>query len=114
VGIAHLGGGAQWTLSSYGLQRIVPDRIRGRIFSFDFALITLSLTTSALVTGWAAQRWGARPTVIVLGGVAIVWAATWSWLTTDVRRRTMLEGCGVAPELELEAAEPVPTERTTA
>jgi predicted MFS family arabinose efflux permease len=105
VGFAHLGGGAQWTLSSYGLQRIVPDRIRGRIFSFDFALITLSLTTSALVTGWAAQRWGARPTVIVLGGVAILWAATWSWLTTDVRRRTMLEGCGVAPELELEAAE---------
>ena len=52
--------------------------------------------------------------MIVLGGVAIVWAATWSWLTTDVRRRTMLEGCGVAPELELEAAEPVPTERTTA
>src|SRR5438552_3713193 len=31
--IGHLGGGAQWTLSSYGLQVIVPDRIRGRIFA---------------------------------------------------------------------------------
>ncbi len=33
--IAHIGGGAQWTLSSYGLQRVVPDRIRGRIFAVD-------------------------------------------------------------------------------
>ena len=110
VGIAHLGGGAQWTLSSYGLQRIVPDRIRGRIFSFDFALITLSLTTSALVTGWAADRFGARPTVMVLGGVAVVWAAVWTWLTTDVRHATMIEGCGPAPELEL-LAEPEPEAR---
>lgn len=103
VGIAHLGGGAQWTLSSYGLQRLVPDRIRGRIFAFDFTLITVSLTVSALVTAWAADRFGARPTVAVLGGVAVLWAAIWTWLTTDVRRATMLEGCGPAPELVAEA-----------
>lgn len=103
VGIAHLGGGAQWTLSSYGLQRLVPDRIRGRIFAFDFTLITLSLTVSALVTAWAADRFGARPTVAVLGGVAVLWAAIWTWLTTDVRRATMLEGAGPAPELAVEA-----------
>lgn len=102
VGIAHLGGGAQWTLSSYGLQRLVPDRIRGRIFAFDFTLITLSLTVSALVTAWAADRFGARPTVAVLGGVAVLWAAIWTWLTTDVRRATMLEGAGLAPELAAE------------
>jgi MFS family permease len=103
VGIAHLGGGAQWTLSSYGLQRLVPDRIRGRIFAFDFTLITLSLTVSALVTAWGADRFGARPTVAVLGGVAVLWAAIWTWLTTDVRRATMLEGSGPAPELAAEA-----------
>jgi MFS family permease len=103
VGVAHLGGGAQWTLSSYGLQRLVPDRIRGRIFAFDFTLITLSLTVSALVTAWAADRFGARPTVAVLGGVAVLWAAIWTWLTTDVRRATMLRGSAPAPEL---AAEP--------
>jgi MFS family permease len=103
VGIAHLGGGAQWTLSSYGLQRLVPDRIRGRIFAFDFTLITLSLTVSALVTAWAADRYGARPTVAVLGGVAVLWAAIWTWLTTDVRRATLLEGAGPATSLAAEA-----------
>jgi len=88
VAIAHLGGGAQWTLSSYGLQRAVPDRLRGRIFAFDQALITLTLTASSLVTGWAAQRVGPRPTAIGLGVVAVVWAAAWTWLTTGVRRST--------------------------
>ena len=86
VAIAHLGGGAQWTLSSYGLQRVVPDRLRGRIFAFDQALITLTLTASSLVTGWAAQRLGPRPTAIGLGVVAVAWALTWTWLTTGVRR----------------------------
>jgi hypothetical protein len=110
IAIAHLGGGAQWTLSSYGLQRIVPDRIRGRIFAFDSALITLTLTISALVTGWTARTYGAPRTAIVLGLVAIAWAGVWTWLTTDVRRATMIEGCGPAPELELLAdAEPQPS-----
>ena len=109
IGVAHLGGGAQWTLSSYGLQRIVPDRIRGRIFSFDFALITISISVSALVTGWAAERFGPRPTVTVLGGVAVVWAAVWAWLTTDVRRATLIDGCGPADEMELELLRPSPS-----
>jgi MFS family permease len=105
IALAHLGGGAQWTLSSYGLQRVVPDRIRGRIFAFDAALITLTLTGSALITGWTATTFGARPTAIALGLVAIAWSVTWTWLTTDVRRATMIEGCGPAPELAL-LAEP--------
>lgn len=101
VGIGHLGGGAQWTLSSYGLQRIVPDRIRGRVFAFDFAMITLTFAASALVTGWAAEMFGPRPTVVVLGMVACAWAAVWTWLTTDVRRATAIRASGPLPEPEL-------------
>jgi len=74
VAFAHLGGGAQWTLSSYGLQRIVPDRIRGRVFAFDQALITLTLALSSLVTGWSASRFDPRWTAIALGGVAVALA----------------------------------------
>jgi MFS family permease len=109
IAFAHLGGGAQWTLSSYGLQRVVPDRIRGRVFAFDSALITLTLTGSALITGWTATTFGARPTAIVLGLVAVAWAGIWALLTTDVRRATMIDGCGPAPELE-----PAPERETVA
>jgi len=111
VAFAHLGGGAQWTLSSYGLQRIVPDRIRGRVFAFDQALITLTLALSSLLTGWAADpsHLGPRATAIALGGVAVVWALVWTWLTTNVRRATLIDGCGVAPELGgLALGEPEP------
>jgi MFS family permease len=97
VALAHVGGGAQWTLSSYGLQRIVPDHIRGRIFAFDGMLVTLTFGLSAVLTGWLADHLHARPTAMGMGLIALIWAATWSLLTTDVRRATMLEGCGQAP-----------------
>jgi predicted MFS family arabinose efflux permease len=92
---AHLGGGAQWTLSTYGLQRITPDRIRGRIFAFDYALVTLSLGISSFVAGWLADTLGPRPTVIGLGGVALAWCGTWWVLTRDIRR--VAQGSPVSP-----------------
>ena len=97
VALAHIGGGAQWTLSSYGLQRIVPDHIRGRIFAFDGMLVTLTFGSSALLTGLLADTFGARPTAVGMGLIAVIWAASWSWLTNDVRRATALDGFGDAP-----------------
>jgi MFS family permease len=97
VVLAHLGGGAQWMLSSYGLQKIVPDHIRGRIFAFDGMLVTLTFGLSSLLTGWLAGMVGARTTALAMGALAVIWAVSWMWLTTDVRRATMLEGCGGPP-----------------
>lgn len=92
VVVAHLGGGAQWTLSTYGLQRLVPDHVRGRIFAVDYALITLTLTISSLVTAWASSALGERPTAIGLGLSALVYAGLWALLTRDIRRHTAREG----------------------
>jgi MFS family permease len=75
--------------------------IRGRIFAFDGMLVTLTFGLSSLLTGWLADHVGARSTALGLGAVAVVWAAVWAALTTDVRRATMLEGCGPASEVEL-------------
>jgi MFS family permease len=86
VALAHVGGGAQWTLSSYGLQKIVPDRIRGRVFAFDGMLVTLTFGVSSLLTGWLATAIGAQRTAYAMGGIAIAWAVVWTWATTGVRR----------------------------
>ncbi len=61
IAFAHLGGGAQWTLSTYGLQLRTPDEIRGRVMAGDFAIVTLviSLTSlgAGLVAEWLNVRW---------------------------------------------------------
>jgi predicted MFS family arabinose efflux permease len=90
--VAHLGGGSQWMLSTYGLQVLVPDHIRGRIFGFDYMLITLSLSLSAVVASAVADQIGAPKTVTILGGVALAWAGVWFVLSRGVRK-TGLEGC---------------------
>jgi predicted MFS family arabinose efflux permease len=89
--VAHLGGGSQWMLSTYGLQVLVPDHIRGRIFGFDYMLITLSLSVSAVVASAVADQIGAPITVTILGGVALAWAGAWFVLSRGVRK-TGLEG----------------------
>ncbi|HET7677798.1 MAG TPA: MFS transporter [Candidatus Limnocylindrales bacterium] len=81
----HLGGGAQWTLSSYGLQRAAPDRIRGRVFSIDFALVTLTMTVSTLVGGALSTLLGPHGAIYVLLGLAAVAAAGWLLLTRPLR-----------------------------
>jgi predicted MFS family arabinose efflux permease len=103
--VAHLGGGSQWMLSTYGLQVLVPDHIRGRIFGFDYMLITLSLSLSAVIASAVADAIGTRVTVAILGGVALAWAAAWFVLSRGVRK-TGLEGCG-EPEPDA-GSEPVP------
>jgi MFS family permease len=73
----HLGGGAQWTLSSYGLQRAAPDAIRGRVFSFDYGLVTLTITLSTLVAGFLAERYSPAITTWTMVSLAAIAAVGW-------------------------------------
>ncbi|MGH2679277.1 MAG: MFS transporter [Actinomycetota bacterium] len=104
--IAHLGGGSQWMLSTYGLQVLVPDRIRGRIFGFDYMLITLSLSLSAVIASAVADQIGARITVSILGGVALAWAGAWFLLSRGVRRTGLAGRAHPEPDSE---PEPIPS-----
>jgi MFS family permease len=85
--LAHLGGGAVWTLSTYGLQLFVPDRIRGRVFSLDYLLVTLSIAISNLLGGWAADQIDPRIVMGMLAAVSLTYAAVWSLFTGRIRRR---------------------------
>jgi MFS family permease len=85
---AHLGGGAQWTLSTYGLQVLVPDRIRGRVFAFDYMLVTASIAISNVVAGSAAGRFDPRIVMTSLAGVALAYALIWRGLAARALART--------------------------
>lgn len=85
--LAHLGGGAVWTLSTYGLQVLVPDHIRGRIFSFDYGMVTLTIAASNLVAGASADLFGPRAVMAGLAVVSLAYAAIWAAATSGIRRR---------------------------
>jgi MFS family permease len=100
--VAHVGGGAQWMMSSYGLQRIVPDTYRGRIFALDFGLAQLALAAGILVAGRAAEAFGPKPTMAVMATLDIAYAAIWlTWTRRYWKRAALLPqpigGLEVAP-----------------
>ena len=91
--VAHIGGGATWTLSTYGLQRYTPDSIRGRVFSFDYGLVTLTIAGSVFFAGLAAERVSPRAVAAGIAGVAIAWALAW----TAWRRRLLRAPAATEP-----------------
>ncbi|MEO8363112.1 MAG: MFS transporter, partial [Ilumatobacteraceae bacterium] len=71
--IAHFSGGAQWTLSTYGLQMRAPDRLRGRVLAGDIALVTLMLGVSSVVAGILSEFFEVRMAMAmmaILAGIA--------------------------------------------
>jgi hypothetical protein len=74
---AHLGGGAQWQTSTYGLQRETPDWIRGRVFAADWGFVTLTMSISSLAAGIASDRFGPMIATVGVASVAMLWAIVW-------------------------------------
>lgn len=80
--IAHLGGGAQWQTSTYGLQRETPDWIRGRVFAADYGFLTLTMSISSLIAGVLSDRLGPTTATVATASVCVAWAifwAAWTW-----------------------------------
>ena len=84
---SHLGGGAQWVISTYGLQRETPDYVRGRVFAVDYGLVTLTMSTSSLIAGLIADKIGPVKTTIGAAILSIAWGTTWTIVTYRLWRR---------------------------
>ncbi len=85
---AHLGGGTQWTASTYGLQALVPDRLRGRVLSLDYGLATLAIGASAVVAGLLADSTDAKTATWILTGLAALYGVAWLTWTRAFWRRS--------------------------
>ena len=84
---AHLGGGAQWALSSLGLQRATPDGLRGRLFSFDYALVTLTIALSTLAAGVLADAFSPSVAVWAMVGLVALAGSAWAAFASPLWRR---------------------------
>jgi MFS family permease len=79
--VRSLGGGINWTFSTQLLLEWVPDGVRGRVFSSEFAMFTLANAISSAAGGWLLDNtslgisgilWGMAVLLIVPG---ILWYA---------------------------------------
>jgi MFS family permease len=78
---AHLGGGAAWQISTYGLQRETPDFIRGRVFSVDYGFVTLTMAMSSLASGVASDHVGPVGATVGTASMCVAFAIAWALWT---------------------------------
>jgi hypothetical protein len=86
VALAHAGGGAQWVLSTYGLQVTTPDAVRGRVLSLDFGLATLAIGVSSVAAGSTAGLVGLQATSWGMVALALGFGSAWLWWTRELWR----------------------------
>ncbi len=79
VAAAHAAGAVVWVSSTVLLQTAVPDEYRGRVFAFEFALLTLVSSSTGYATGLALDWAGLAPRLLaaVLGATFVLPAAFW-------------------------------------
>ena len=56
--IRTFGTGTIWVFSAVLLQILVPDRVKGRVFGFEFAALTLTESISVLAAGYTQDKFG--------------------------------------------------------
>lgn len=77
--IRTIGSGALWVFSAALLQMLVPDQFRGRVFAFEFAVLTLAQSISIFAAGSLQDSWGlsVRQTTAVFGWLGVVMPVIW-------------------------------------
>ena len=79
-----MGGSATWTFATIILQKRVPDRFQGRMFSLDYAGAHLAAMVFSLLWGLWIDRIGLRSAVWAAGAVsllpAILWGLALGWM----------------------------------
>ena len=56
--VRTVGTGTVWVFSAALLQTLIPDKVRGRVFAFEFAALTLTQSLSILAAGYTQDVFG--------------------------------------------------------
>lgn len=82
-----IGTGVIWVFSAVLLQLLIPDRLRGRVFAFEFAAFTLAQSFSTLWAGYAYDNLGWTLSQVLLSAAVISVVMTAGWLLIHARVR---------------------------
>ena len=87
IALAHLSGGAQWTLSTLGLQMESPDHVRGRVMAGDMAMVNTMIGFTSILAGITSQFIGVRPAIIIFAAAAAIASVVYLIATAGIIRR---------------------------
>lgn len=94
------GGGINWVFSTQLLLQLLPDSVRGRIFSTEFALLTLGNAIGTSIGGWALDNTslGISGMLWTMGALTMIPAVVWVlWLWRGPKARLLpLEAEGIS------------------
>jgi MFS family permease len=78
--VRGFGGGVGWMFSTQLLLQLLPNRVRGRVFSTEFALFTLANAAGAVAGGWALDRAAMNLSGILwwMGGLILLPGLLWT------------------------------------
>ena len=82
--LAHCGGGSQWAFSTYGLQILTPDKLRGRISGIDYSFNFLMNTVSTLMIGYLASIYGVLFVYKLFPVLGFIFGLTWYLSTRNI------------------------------
>jgi predicted MFS family arabinose efflux permease len=83
-----VGGGINWVFATQLLLQLVPNRVRGRVFSTEFAFFTLASAIGAAGGGWAldASTVGISGMLWWMAGLTLIPGALWAlWMVAGKR-----------------------------
>jgi MFS family permease len=98
IAVAHMAGGANWTMSNVALQLEVPDVLRGRVFATDQMIMMMGLSASQLTVGALEGHLPVRVLVACCASVTLVYALVWRLVTMRSTRRAGV-GAVVLPKM---------------
>jgi MFS family permease len=81
VMVAHIAGGANWSMSNFALQLEVPDELRGRVFATDLMIAMIAISVSLLVVGALVDLLDFRLLIAGCAAATLVYAAGWRLAT---------------------------------
>ncbi len=87
--IRTFGTGTLWVFSAVLLQIMVPDKVKGRVFAFEFAALTLTESISVLAAGYFQDTfaWSLTSITFIFGWFGVVVCIIWSFFYFSTRKR---------------------------
>jgi predicted MFS family arabinose efflux permease len=87
--IRTFGTGTLWVFSAVLLQIMVPDKVKGRVFAFEFAALTLTESISVLAAGYFQDTftWSLTKIAFIFGWLGVAVFVIWLYFYLSTRNR---------------------------